>query len=219
MLKKRVTLSLNFQSVKELDQAFERKGENTGHFFPITSGIKVGSRVLIRIHLKGLDFPVYLEGVVAWRRVQNAGPTMRRGSFVQLPDRERARLDGIVKFLDKSSSGSRERRRFQRFPLFADAEYSTAQGVFGSEIRNISKGGVYLRCLGPLLSIGAKFPVTMYLEGNSSKGVVVNSKVAWIDMFDEDQGMGLLFDQDQPELKAVEKSIKRIKKQLTILAK
>jgi len=159
MVKNRVTLSLNLNSVRELDGAFERKGENTGHFFSVTSGVRVGSKVFIRVHIQGLDFPVFLEGVVAWRRVQNAGPSMRRGIFVQLRDRERARLDGIVKFFQKKTRGPRERRRFQRFPLFADAEYSTAQGVFGSEIRNISEGGVYLRCLGPLLSIGARFPV------------------------------------------------------------
>ncbi len=219
MVKNRVTLPLSFDSVKEFDEGFERKGENTGHFFSITSGVRVGQRVFIRIHIKGLEFPIFLEGVVAWRRVQNAGPSMRRGIFVQLLDRERARLDGIVTFLRKDARGTRDRRRFERLPLFTDAEYATAKGVFKSEVRNISQGGVYLRCLGPLLSIGAKFPVTLYLDGKSSKAVVLQSRVAWIDMFDDNKGMGVLFDKDQPELKAVGRSIRRIKKQLAILAK
>lgn len=219
MVRNRVTFSLNFNSVKEFDDAFERKGEKTGHFFAISSSVKVGSKVFIRVHIKGLDSPVFLEGIVAWRRIQNAGPSMRRGIFVQLMDRERARLEGIIKFLGKNSSDYRERRHYQRYPFFADAEYSTAQGTFGSEIRNISKGGVYLRCMGPLLSVGAKFPVTLYLEGKPSKGIVLNSRVAWIDLFDEDKGMGVLFDKDQSELKAIGKSIKRIQKQLVKLAK
>ena len=145
---------------------------------------------------------------------------MPKGIFVQLFDRERARLRGIIDFLRANLSGSsKERREYQRYPLFADAEYATAQGIFSSEIRNISLGGVYLRCMGPLLSMGARFPVTIYLGGSTSKGIVLQARVAWVDMFDEDKGMGVLFDEGQSELRAINRSIKRIKSHLATLAK
>ena len=96
--------------------------------------------------------------------------------------------------------------------------YRTAKGKFRSEIRDISKGGAFLRCTGPLLSVGATFPVTLYLEGDSDRGVEVDAQVAWLDMFDDPKGMGVVFKRGRSALKNVARTIKRIEQDLKRLA-
>ena len=108
----------------------------------------------------------------------------------------------------------KDRRSEQRYPLFASATYATSTGEFSSETRNISSGGVYLRCQGPLLSVGARFPVTLHLEGEHSRGVKLNGRVAWLDLFEESKGMGVIFDQGQSGIKQVQRAIKRISRDL-----
>lgn len=209
----RFHFQLSFDSAKEFDAAFERKGEATGVFFGSAREHEVGSRVIIRVEVKGAPSPIYLEGMVAWRRARSGGPRLPKGVFVALTDRERARLDGVVKFL-RSAARGKDRRTDQRYPLFADATYATATGEFPSETRNISAGGVYLRCQGPLLSVGARFPVTLHLEGGLSRGVTLNGRVAWLDLFEDSKGMGVVFDEGQASIKHVHRAIKRIKRDL-----
>jgi Tfp pilus assembly protein PilZ len=209
--------ALSLDSVQAFDQTFARQGEDTGCFFPTARKISVGQKACIRVTIQKVSAPVYLHGFVAWRRVRSGGPAMPQGVYVRLGDRDRARLDGIVRFLQSGAKG-KDRRRSQRFPVFAKATYQTAQGQFQSETRNLSEGGVFLRCMGPLLTIGARFPITLYLKGDDAKGFALHARVAWIDLFTDSKGMGVVFDQDQPELKQIGKAIKRIQNQLKHLA-
>lgn len=209
----RFHFALSFNSAKEFDTAFERKGEDTGMFFASGREHGVGSRVIIRVTVKAAPAPIYLEGMVAWRRARSGGAGLRKGVFVALVDRERARLDGIVKFLRSAAKG-KDRRSEQRYPLFAKATYATATGDFSSETRNISSGGVYLRCQGPLLSVGARFPVTLHLEGDHGRGTTISGRVAWLDLFDESKGMGVIFDPGESGIKHVQRAIKRIARDL-----
>lgn len=209
----RFHFTLSFDSAREFDAAFERKGEDTGMFFASGREHEVGSRVIIRVTVKAAPAPIYLEGMVAWRRARSGGAGLRKGVYVALADRERARLDGIVKFLHSAAKG-KDRRCDQRYPLFASASYTTASGEFSSETRNICTGGVYLRCQGPLLSVGARFPVTLHLEGDHSRGTTLSGRVAWLDLFDDSKGMGVIFDSDQSGIKQVQRAIKRIERDL-----
>ncbi len=212
------TFSLTFDSVSDFDKAFARQGSDTGYFFRTSKTIAVGQRACIRVLIRSGGNPFFLEGVVAWRRVRPGGPDMPPGVYVNLVDRDRARLDGIVRYLRAGAEG-RDRRNHQRYPLFADAAYETADGTHRSEVRNISERGAYLRCMGPLLSVGARFPVTLYLTGERNRGVRMQARVAWIDLFDDTRGMGVSFDSDQTEIKQVSKAIKRIQRDLKNLAR
>lgn len=210
---------LSLESVKAFGQTFENKGEEeTGCFFPTARKISVGQPALVCVTIKTVRSPVYLEGIVAWRRVRSGGPKMPQGVFVKLLDRDRARLDGIVRFLQSSTKG-KDRRRHQRYPVFARAVYLTAQGEFSSETRNLCEGGAFLRCMGPLLSIGARFPITLFIKGDQTRGVELQAQVAWIDLFSDSKGMGVVFERDQPELKQVLKAVKRIRSDLDRLAR
>ena len=213
---KRRSFVLSFDSIREFDKAFEREDGQTGVFFPSVQA-SVGQQASIRADVKGLPSPIYLEGVVAWRRLRPGGRSLPPGVFVNLTDRDRSRLNGIIDYFASHTKG-KERRRANRFPLFAAASYSTAQGEFPSEVRNISEGGVFLRCMGPLLAIGTAFPVTIFLEGDNARGVSLTGRVAWLDMFENSKGMGVVFDQGQSGHRQVSKAIKRIKKDLKRLS-
>jgi hypothetical protein len=212
---KRRSFFLSFETVREFDQAFEREDGQTGIFFPSVQA-SVGQQACIRAVIEGLPAPIYLEGVVAWRRLRPGGRSLPPGVFVNLTDRDR-RLNGIIDYFATQTVG-KERRRNNRFPMFASAPYTTAQGEYPSEVRNISEGGVFMRCMGPLLSVGASFPVTLFLEGDNSRGVSLTGRVAWLDMFQNSKGMGIVFEQGQSGQRQVSKAIKRIKKDLKRLS-
>jgi hypothetical protein len=89
------TFSLTFDSVSDFDKAFARQGSDTGYFFRTTKTIAVGQRACIRVLIRSGGNPFFLEGVVAWRRVRPGGPDMPPGVYVNLVDRDRARLDEI----------------------------------------------------------------------------------------------------------------------------
>ncbi|MBN2496569.1 MAG: PilZ domain-containing protein [Deltaproteobacteria bacterium] len=209
-----VEFMLVFDSADHFDRTFERKGAETGFFFPSRRDVSLGQEVMIRATIQGFEEPVYLRGVVAWRRVQSGGTKMPAGMYVTLSERDRARLDGIVKYL-KMGSKSKERRRHSRLPMLVSARYQTAEGAFGAETRNLSEGGAFLRCRkGPLLTVGARFPVVLYLEGEDGKQTELDVRVAWIDLFDASKGMGVEFESGQPELRRITRALRRFQKLL-----
>jgi hypothetical protein len=156
---------------------------------------------------------VSLEGRVLWRRIRPGGPKMPAGVFIALVDRDRARLESIFRYL-RSSRHQKEKRADPRYPVLLPARYQTSKGEFASETRNLSRGGAFLRCQGPLLTVGAKFPVVLFLEGEAGKGIPLSAKVAWIDYFEDTQGMGVVFDPGQSQLKKVHRLLDRFEKNL-----
>ncbi|MBW1870716.1 MAG: PilZ domain-containing protein, partial [Deltaproteobacteria bacterium] len=94
------------------------------------------------------------------------------------------------------------------------ATYDTSKGSFPSEIRNLSKGGAFLRCMGPLLTVGARFPLDLSLDDRGGKRVPLDVKVAWIDYFEDTQGMGVVFVKGQIQLKKVIRLIGNLEKNL-----
>jgi Tfp pilus assembly protein PilZ len=203
---------LSFESPQAFDAAFERKGSETGFFFHSAGSLSVGDRVILMVHVKSVNNPVFLEGKVIWRRLRPGGPNLPAGVFVGLVDRDRARLDGIVKYLE--SPGKAERRKYTRFPVNFEAIYSTSKGEFSSRIRNLSVSGAFLRCAGPLLTVGARFPIVLRTDEEKHKEIALNVRVAWLDFFEDTQGMGVVFIRGQSHLKKVRRLIETFEKNL-----
>lgn len=204
---------LTFDSVEEFDRAFERKGPDTGLFHRTLRAFSVGDRVSILVTIKGAQGMVSLEGRVLWRRIRSGGPKMPAGIFIALVDRDRARMDSIVRYL-RASKHQKDKRGDPRYPVLLPAKYQTSKGEFQSETRNLSRGGAFLRCSGPLLTVGAKFPIVLFLDGEAGKGTSLSAKVAWIDYFEDTQGMGVVFVPGQSQLKKIYRLLDRFEKNL-----
>lgn len=203
---------LIFDTAAEFDDTFKRRGAETGLFFKSGRALAVGDKVTIQISVKGIHGPVFLEGRVIWRRHRSGGSEMPAGFFIGLVDRDRARLDAIVKFF--KSPKEKDRRQHLRFPVNIKATYNTSKGSFKSEIHNLSRGGAFLRCLGPLLTVGARFPLDLFLDEHGGKSVPLDVRVAWIDFFEDTQGMGVVFIKGQSQLKKVIRLIGNLERNL-----
>jgi Tfp pilus assembly protein PilZ len=204
---------LTFDTVDGFEQALTHDGPDTGIFHKTLRAFAVGDRLSILVTIKGAEGIVSLEGRVLWRRIRSGGPQMPAGVFIALVDRDRARLDSIVRYL-KSNKPNKQTRAHPRYPVLLPAKYQTSKGEFPSETRNLSRGGAFLRCKGPLLTVGAKFPVILFLDGEAGKGTSLNAKVAWIDYFEDTQGMGVMFDPGQSQLKKVHRLLDKFEKSL-----
>jgi Tfp pilus assembly protein PilZ len=194
-------------AVEDFEKALPNKGPETGLFFPLSRQVKVGDRAMIRVSIRGFADPLFLEGRIRWRRVKPGGPRLPAGIFVGLVERERSHLDAMVKFLKEGRSRA-ERRKHPRFPVDIRASYGTSKGFFDAEMMNVSKAGAFLRCLGPLLSVGVRFPVKVNLGDKNDPLVQLNAQVAWIDLFEDTKGMGIGFIRGQSELREIERIVK-----------
>jgi Tfp pilus assembly protein PilZ len=203
-----VPITLAFNALADFEAAIERQGANTGFFLQPREDVAVGQRVALRVAIRGLSSPVFLDGLVAWRRVRAGGGELPAGVFVVLSDRDRARLDGLLGYL-RQGEAARERRTHPRFPILLEATYLTSKGAHSSETGNLSAGGAFLRCSGPLLTIGATFPVRLFLDGPGSKPTELVAHVAWIDPFEQTKGMGVAFMPAQPALRRIHQVLRR----------
>ncbi|MBW1808494.1 MAG: PilZ domain-containing protein [Deltaproteobacteria bacterium] len=203
---------LYFDSAKAFDRAFERKGQDTGYFFKTTRLLSVGKIVSIVVSVKDSKNQIFLEGRITIRRVRSGGPRLPQGVFVALTTRERARLDGIVSYL--KSGRTREERVDTRFPITLRATYHTSEGSFTSETRNLSKGGAYLRCFGPLFTIGTRFPLDIHVQEVNVKNIALDAQVAWIDYFEDSKGMGVAFVKGQTQLKTIRRFLGKCKREM-----
>jgi Tfp pilus assembly protein PilZ len=204
---------LTFDSVDEFERILERKQPDVGIFHRTLRAFAVGDRLSILVNIKGIDGIVSLEGRVLWRRIRSGGPKMPAGVFIALVDRDRARLDSIVRYL-RSPSPPKQTRAHPRYPVLVPAKYQTSKGEYQSETRNLSRGGAFLRCQGPLLTVGAEFPMVLFLDGEGGKGTSLKARVAWIDYFEDTQGMGVMFDPGQSQLKKLHRLLDRFEKTL-----
>ncbi|NMB77214.1 MAG: hypothetical protein GYA21_19060 [Myxococcales bacterium] len=194
-------------SVDEFEKTFANKGADTGVFFPVNRTVKVGDRAMLRVSLKGHAEPLFLEGRIRWRRVKPGGPKLPAGIFVGLVERERSHLEGLARFLASGRSRA-ERRKNPRYPVEIPASYGTSKGFYSAEVMNVSKAGAFLRCLGPLLSVGVRFPVKLEVGEKKGAPIQLNAQVAWIDLFEDTKGMGIGFIRGQAEIKEIERIVK-----------
>jgi Tfp pilus assembly protein PilZ len=203
---------LYFDSAEAFDIDFERNRQDTGYFFKTTRSISVGEMVSIIVSVKDSKNQIFLEGQITHRRVRSGGPKLPSGVFVVLTTRARANLDGIVKYL--KSGNAKEARAHTRFPIALRATYGTSEGSFTSETSNISREGAFLRCKGPLFTIGTKFPLVIYEQGENVKGLALDAQVAWIDYFKDTKGMGVTFIKGQAQLKTIRRILGKYEKEM-----
>lgn len=194
-------------SVDEFEKTFTNKGADTGVFFSVSRAVKVGDRAMLRVSINGHSEPLFLEGRIRWRRVKAGGPKLPAGIFVGLVERERSHLEGLARFLASGRSRA-ERRRNPRYPVEIPASYGTSKGFFPAEVMNVSRAGAFLRCLGPLLSVGVRFPVKLGVGEKKDPFIQLNAQVAWIDLFEDTKGMGIGFIRGQAGIKEIERVVK-----------
>jgi Tfp pilus assembly protein PilZ len=203
-------LDFRFHTIEDLERALKGHEKQIGFFLDPSWDFQVGERVTICATVSGAATPVFFEGTVVWRRSKGT-EKMKPGIFIELLPRDQARLDGVFAFLREARN--REKRRWRRIPVRFSAVYKTSKGDFNSEVTNISEGGVFLRCQGPLLTVGAQFPLVLY-PPSEKEGVPLKGRVAWIDFFEETQGMGVAFLDGQAQLRRVKKIVSECEKQL-----
>ena len=196
----RNTFRMQFESADALQKAFTSSGEDVGMFFDTGRDLPLGERVVIRASVRNLPAPVYLEGLVAWRRLRPRGTSLPRGLFVALTGKERLRLADAVTYLNKNAPSS-EVRAHPRFPIFTQAHYRTDRGVHPAVTRDLSKAGAFLRCKGPLLPVGAITEVTLNLDWHQRENIELLAEVVRFEPVPESLGLAVRFKPGQPGLK------------------
>ena len=73
-----------------------------------------------------------------------------------------------------------------------------------------------MKCLGPLLTVGARFPIELRPRREKTDKIPLNVQVAWIDYFEDTQGMGVVFIKGQPQLKKVQRLVDSFEKGLNL---
>jgi Tfp pilus assembly protein PilZ len=198
-----VKFNLVFNNSEELDQSLTMNGTEAGFFCETTKTLSPGERVSLEMRIRGKGNTASLEGRVQWRRVRPGGPDLPAGVFVGLIERDRIRIKSIIRYLQ--SDKRLERRKSVRYQIPLRASYKTSKGEFQSEVRDISKTGAFIRCHGPLLPLGAQFPLVLLAEHGEDKGVSVTAQVAWIDYLEQNLGMGVVFVGSKFQVKKIEK--------------
>jgi len=205
-------LFLPFDSVDDFVKELEDNVTDIGFFIKSKSSMGVGKRVSIIASIMGTKASVFLEGIVLWQRHRAGGPRFPAGIFVGLVDRDKARLDSIVKYL--KTEGKIENRAHPRYPIAMPSAYYTSQGAFSSQLTNLSIGGAFIKCDGPLFTVGTRSPLQIYIKGERVKGLTVETQVAWLDYFDETKGMGLAFVAKQPQLETIKFLVEKYEREL-----
>ena len=152
-----------------------------------------------------------LRATVTWRRVRAGGKKLPQGIFAALDFYERDRLKGIVQYFSESDK-LRERREHERLPLLVSARYQTAQGEYPSTTRDLSRGGAFLHCTGPLLQVGTRFPLRLYLQELDGKELELEAEVAWVDVFQAHKGMGIAFVVRSAAWRQLGRTLKKLEK-------
>ena len=205
-------LFLPFDSVDDFVKELGDNQDELGFFVKSKSSLGVGKRVSIVASVMGTKSLVFLEGTVLWQRHRSGGPKLPSGIFVGLVDRDKARLDSILKYL--KTEGKIEQRTSPRYPISLPSAYYTSQGAFSSHVKNLSVGGAFIKCDGPLFTVGTRSPLQIYLKGERVKGLTVETQVAWLDYFDETKGMGLAFIAKQPQLETIKFLVEKYEREL-----
>ncbi|MBW2701354.1 MAG: PilZ domain-containing protein [Deltaproteobacteria bacterium] len=203
--------SVIFPSVEAFRNAFLGKGEDRGVFIRTQRAVTVGHKVQLRLGIEGRPQRIPFLGTVTRRRAKSGGVNLPAGLFVTLSEMDADRLDGIARFFDLSEQ-IRERREHERLPLLVSARYSTAKGEFDSFTRDLSRGGAFLRCKGPLMEVGARFPLRLYLLGAEGPELKLEAEVAWVDVLQAGKGMGVAFVSRSTALRKLSRTLKRLEK-------
>ena len=205
--------SVQLKSVADFERVLQPNGNGSGLFFHTGHELKVGELVIIKASINNLPNPVFLEGWVAWRRLRPRGSRLPRGLFVALADGEQSRLEGFMHFMNQNTEISTV-RAYPRLPVFVQAHYLTSQGPHPAETRNVSMGGAFLKCAGPLLPVGARTSIILNLEEQINRGLELMSEIVRFEPLLESQAMAVRFEPGQSNLSQLARVIKNIQKDL-----
>jgi Tfp pilus assembly protein PilZ len=205
--------SVQLKSVADIEQVLRSNGNGSGLFFHTGHELKVGELVTIKASIKNLPNPVFLDGWVAWRRLRSRGTKLPRGLYVSLAEGEQSRLEGFMHFMNRSPEISTA-RAYPRFPVFIPAEYLTAKGSHKATTRNISMGGAFLKCEGPLLPEGSRTNIILDLSNQKDKGLELKSEIVRFEPQIENQAIAVRFEPGQSNLSQLARAIKTIQKDL-----
>ena len=210
----RSMFSIQLKSVADFERVLQSNGNGSGLFFHTGHDLTVGDKVVIKASVRNLPTPIYLDGWVAWRRLRPRGSKLPRGLFVALADGEQSRLEGFLGFMKQHPQLSIV-RAYPRLPVFMPAHYLTNQGPYPALTRNLSMGGAFLKCSGPLLSVGAHTDVMLSLQGQKPENINLSSEVVRFDPLPGHQAIAVQFAPGQTSLAKLERAIKRIQIELS----
>ncbi|MFC1654715.1 PilZ domain-containing protein [Myxococcota bacterium] len=198
----------------DFERVLQSNGNGSGLFFHTGHELKVGELVIIKASINNLPNPIFLEGWVAWRRLRPRGSRLPRGLFVALADGEQARLEGFVHFMSRSPEIS-VIRAYPRLPVFVQAHYLTAKGTHTALTRNVSIGGAFLKCAGPLLPVGSRTSIILNLEEQIDRGLELMSEIVRFEPLLESPAIAVRFEPGQSNLAQLARAIENIQKDLT----
>jgi hypothetical protein len=202
-----------FQSATSFFDAFAAKGDDIGLFLSTGIDLPLGERVVIKALVAGQSEPVYLDGLVSWRRLRPRGRELPRGIYVALSGTARRRFNAAVDFLSKENR-STPGRAHPRFPVFSQAEYRTDRGEHPAEIRDISMGGAFLQVQGPLLKVGAHTHITLDLLPRKSDAIGLQAEVVRFDPTPGSPGLAVRFLPGQSALKRLARVMNSIQQEM-----
>jgi len=171
-----IRVATTFRDREALANAQRGAGDDV-LFVPDCSAVSVGSAILVQVDVVGLAVGLFVEGVVAWRRLQNL-PGLPRGCGVRVLS---SHVDRLA-FLRRWSTGevSASSREYWRYPCsekvlvsFVGAKRSTQRLVHGT-VEDVSARGALLVTPSPV--VGA---TEVLLDFHSGPKVPVPARVVW----------------------------------------
>ena len=201
--------SVRLKSLADFERVLQSNGNGFGLFFHTGHELTVGEPVIIKASIINHPTPIFLDGWVAWRRLRPRGSSLPRGLFVALADGEQARLEGFINFMKLNPQISIV-RAYPRLPVFLPAHYLTNQGPYPATTRNLSMGGAFLKCSGPLLSKGARTDIMLNLQGHKPGNINLKSEVVRFIPLPGNQAIAVRFTPGQSSLSKLERAIKMI---------
>lgn len=171
-----IRVATTFRDREALEQSQRGVPEDV-LFVPDVATASVGSAMSVQIEAQGLPGGLFVEGVVAWRRLQHM-PGMPRGTGLRVLSSHVDRLTFLRRWAhgDVGTSG----REHLRFPCsekvlvsFAGARRATQRFVHGT-LEDVSERGALLVTLSPVT--GAS---DLVLDLSSIGRGVVSARVVW----------------------------------------
>lgn len=155
----------------------QRGVEDDVLFVPECAAASVGSAIVVQVEAVGLGAGLFIEGVVAWRRLQHL-PSLPRGCGVRVLSSHRDRLAFLRRWSKgEVRAGSRTHCRYpcaERVLLsFTGSNRSTQRLVHGT-VEDVSASGALLVTPSPV--VGAD---DVFLAFHSAPKVRARARVVW----------------------------------------
>ena len=182
-----------------------------GLFIRSEQQLEVGTELTFKLHVPPLPDPMAITGRVAWVRSRAEGVPGMGIQFVYRSDEERIRteqaMNGLIAMQNQNGGTVEEiapdpRRSHPRIPVQLKVEYEDIETFITEYVRNISKGGIFIRS-DKVLEKGTEFVFKLYVP-MFLEPVTIKGRVAWVRTPEEAgdsqrAGMGVKFIYDSEE--------------------